>query len=70
MKLRQLVITAVFPSSADMLRSSSRRDSSVAKSLRRFVSSGWVECKNGADIKALAFLAGNPFVKQAFRLDE
>jgi hypothetical protein len=44
-----------------MLQSPSRRDSSVAKSLRRFVSSGWVECKSGANIKALALcLARSP----------
>jgi len=44
-----------------MLQSPSRRDLSVAKSLRPFVSSDWVECKSGANIKALAFcLARSP----------
>ena len=56
--------------SAEMVQSPYRRDSSATKSLRRFVSSGWAECKSGANIKALALLPGSPSMKQAFRLDE
>ena len=52
--------------SAEMVQSPSSRDSSVANRRVVLVSSGWVECKSGANIKALALSPGNPFVKQAF----